>query len=378
MAVYTAFLAIIVPFATMRYSLTIPICKTEKLAANMMWLCFLLIIGGTVLTWFVLMLFGEPLLAAINMQKLSPYWYLVPVGFLFTGIYEVLTQYAIRKKALGAIAKSSVVQKVIGSTIKVLFGFLSIKPLGLLLGNLFSEAGGISTLLRSYWADFKKSLASYSPVKVRYGAKRYRNFPIYRVPSQIMLASASNIPVFYYAWQFSGAVVGQIGWARTMLSIPVTFLCTAVGKAFFAEIAEMGKGRSAEIYRLTVSIMKKLFFLSLIPFAIVIIFGPWIFSFIFGAEWYDAGFYARCFSVFLILQVVYSPISDGIFNVFEKQSFVMWLEISRLLITVVALAVAYCLHLGPIPTILIYSIGLALQYTASIIVVFRILKSDRI
>ena len=373
LAVYSSLLALIAPFSTLRYTLAIPICRTEKHAVNLMVVCFLILIFGTAIMNLVFCMFGAPLLNLLNMEVLQSYWYLLPIGFLFTGAFDILSQYAVRKKDMISLAKASVIQKIIGSAFKIVLGLLSIKPIGLLLGDLLNQSGGITILLRSFWSDIQSRYKYLSSVKFCYLVRRYKNFPIYRVPSQILLAASSSLPIMYFAYQFDAETTGQIGIARTMLSVPVTFLGYAVGKAYFAEIASMRRV-SGDVFSLTVSVVKKLFLLSIVPFGVIVLFGPLIFEIIFGSEWHDSGLYARLFSVYLIFQFMYSPISDGIFNVFEKQSKVFALEMFRFSIIISTLFISFVFQFKPSTTILFYSSGLAIQYIISLIVVLYIVK----
>ena len=373
LAVYSSLLAMITPFATLRYPLAIPICRNEKLAVNLMAACLLILIIGTTLIYIIFGTFGAKLLDVINMAALTNYWYLLPIGFLFTGFYNILNQYAIRKKKMSALAKASIIQKFTGSLVKILLGLLSFKPVGLLLGDIMTQSGGITVLLKSFWIDLRKRIKEISFIKIRYTLRRYIKFPIYRVPQQILLAAASSLPIMFFAFQFDAKTTGQIGLARTMLSVPVTFMGYAVGKAYFAEIANLNRN-SNEIYSLTLSVIRKLFLLSFIPFGLVIVFGPQLFEIIFGIEWHDSGIYARLFSIFLIFQFIYSPISEGIFNVFEKQSKVLLLECFRFLIILTVLGISYYFRLSPSYTLLSYSLGLALQYIISLVVVYNIIR----
>lgn len=374
LTVYSSLLAIIVPFSTCRYSLAIPICKSEKTAFNLMIACFLILIFGSISLFFVFSLFGKSILSLLNMNVIIKYWYLLPIGFLCHGLYEIFSQYSIRKKTLTALAKASVIQKITGSAFKIGLGVLSFKPIGLLIGDLMTQTGGISVLFRSYRKDLVANIRQISWRRIRYSLKRYRYFPVYRIPSQILLASAGSLPILYFSWEFDAAITGQIGIARTMLSIPVTFFGYTVGKAFLAEIVHIGKERNNEIYAITLSIIKKLFLFSLLPFSMVILFGPWIFEIVFGPNWYDSGIYARFFAIFLIFQFVYSPISESVFNVFEKQSKVFFLEISRFVIIILTLSASYLLKIDSYNTILLYSVGLAFQYLISLYIIFRILR----
>lgn len=160
----------------------------------------------------------------------------------------------------------------------------------------------------------------------------------------------------------------------TMLSAPVAIVCKSVGKAFYGEIASLGRKSGKEISTLTVWIMIRLFVVSIIPFTLIICFGPWIFRTFFGAEWTQSGTFARYLCFYLIFRFVYSPISDGIFNVFEQQKLVFWLEVSRIMIVVLSLFISYFYDFPVANTIVIYSLALTVQYILSIILVFYILR----
>ena len=120
--------------------------------------------------------------------------------------------------------------------------------------------------------------------------------------------------------------------------------------------------------------MIKLLAIIIVPFLLILCFGPWLFLNFFGPEWTLSGVFARYMSLYLIFRFVYSPVSDGIFNVFECQKILFWLEVSRLTIVVMSLLVAFLYGFSVIDTIIIYSLALMVQYLLSIILVFYILK----
>lgn len=120
--------------------------------------------------------------------------------------------------------------------------------------------------------------------------------------------------------------------------------------------------------------MKRLLVISIVPFTLVVCFGPWIFQSFFGAEWTQSGVYARYLCLYLIFRFVYSPISDGIFNVFEQQKLVFWLEVSRIAIVALSLFTSYFCDFSVVNTIVIYSLVLTVQYILSIILVFHVLR----
>lgn len=373
LAVFLSLIAIIAPFGTFRYSLAIPLPKNDITASNIVASSFLILLTFSFFLFLGLALFRD-LLVTFSMEFIVAYWWLVPISILGMGIYELLSQWGIRKRAFTILAKTSVTQKVIGSFLKIVLGLVNIKPLGLLIGDLMTQMGGISSLILCFKNDIKNNGKHISKRKIKYTLKRYISFPKYRVPSQFLLAFSGNIPILYFAWKFGADVAGEIGLARTLLSIPITFIGYSVGKAFFSEIAVMGNQNGAAIYAITRTVMWKLFKISFVPFILIIMLGPFIFEVLLGSEWHQAGLYARVMSIYLMAQFVYSPISDGIFNVFEKQLSVLFIEISRFVIIVVVFLCSYWFNWDSILTVTAYSIGLALQYIISTYIVFRVLK----
>ena len=373
LAVFVSMVTILSSFSSMKYSAAIPLSRNNSITTNTVVLCFLLLSVVSTLSLVVMLISGDELFKLLSVEEISSYWWLIPIGLMFTGVFDILTQYTIRGKAFATLATANVSQKITGSCVKIGLGLLGMKPLGLLIGDLFMTTGGISLILRKFWSDLK-NYRYVSLRKIKYCAIRYVDFPKYRMPSQLLLSLSGNLPVLFFAWKFSTAVTGQIGLARTMLSIPVTFIGYSVGRAFLGEIAELGKENGAAIYKITKSVIKKLFQISLIPFVVIGLFGPWIFQIVFGSEWYDAGVFARLMTIFLIFQFIYSPIEEAIFNVFEKQSLSLVIEISRIIIILLVLFSSYGLDLSSFDTVLVYSIGLAIQYFIALLIVLSVIR----
>jgi O-antigen/teichoic acid export membrane protein len=373
LSVFTALVAILAPLATFRYSLAVPLPKNDGLAYNITVLSFIILSVTSILIFLLFYFFGSFLLGLFSMQQIEPYWYLLPIAFLGTGLYELLTSWAIREKAFTPLAKTKVSQKLIGAGMKIVLGLAGLKPLGLLIGQIFTQAGGIATLSRSFKHKFKENAGFVSKRNIQLLSKRYIDFPRYRVPAQFLLALTSRAPLLFFAWHFDAETTGQIGLATMMLSFPITLIGYTTGKAYYAEIAAIGKKMSDKILKITKNITFKLFLFSILPFSVIFLFGPWVFRIVFGEVWYDAGVYARILAIYLLAQFVYSPISEGVFNVFEKQSLVLVLETIRLLSTIIVLALSFYFKWGPIYVLSFYSIMLTIHYVVSTIVVFRLI-----
>ena len=372
LSVFVAIVAIIAPIATFRYSLAIPLPKSDGMAMNIAVAAIGVLLFTSVIVSFVFLLFGEQILTVFSMEQLIPYWYLVPIAMIGTGMYEVLSNWAVREKAFSPLAKTKVWQKTIGAITKIGLGLVGLKPLGLLIGHIFTQAGGILTLLKEFRSTIVGKMKSVTKGRVKLSAIRYVDFPKYRMPSQVLLILSSKLVLFYFAWQFGADIAGLIGLALIVVMIPVTLLGYTTGKAYYAEIAIIGKEKPDEILSVTKGIVKKLVLVSILPFAILFILGPWIFELVFGNEWTQAGKFASILSIYLLAQFVYSPVSEGAFNVFEKQAFVLGIEFGRLALIIVAFTVSYMINWDPVETLILYSILIFIHYTIATYIVFNV------
>ncbi len=374
LAVFASLCVLCYPFCTLRYTLAIPLHSNEKIGINSLAACFLILLINTVIIGIILVFFHSPVLSFFSSENIDAFWYFIPLAFFLNGTAEVLSYYSTRYRDFSTIAKVTVVQKVIGALTKIVLGLFRFNVIGLLIGNILAESGGLSLYIRTYWKRLKEGFRNVTWKRVCFVLKRYMDFPLYRIPSQILLKASGSLPILYFAWHSGTDTTGQISLAITMLSVPVAVVCRSVGKAFYGEIASLGRKSGKEISTLTVRIMIRLFAVSIIPFTLIICFGPWIFRTFFGAEWSQSGTFARYLCFYLIFRFVYSPISDGIFNVFEQQKLVFWLEVSRMAIVASSIFISYIYDFSVANTIIAYSLALTVQYILSIILVFHILR----
>ena len=376
LAVFASLCALFYPFCTFKYTVAIPLHPNETVGINALAACLVILAVNTVILFTALFLYHSPILSLFSSEAIDSFWYYIPVAFLFSGLADALSYFSTRYRNFSIIAKVTVVQRAIGALTKIVLGLLHFNVVGLLIGNILAESGGLSLYIRTYWRRLKENASKVTTGKIRFVLKRYIEFPSYRLPSQILQNASGSIPVLYFAWQYGTGVTGLISLAITMLSAPVGIVCTSVGKAFYGEIASLGRKGNEEIAALTVRIMIRLLAISIVPFTLIICFGPWIFKTLFGPEWSQSGIYARYLCLYLIFRFVYSPVSDGIFNVFEQQKLLFRLETFRFIIVAASLLISYCFNLTVTHTVVIYSLALTIQYILSNILVFNILRKS--
>jgi O-antigen/teichoic acid export membrane protein len=377
LSVFIALTALLAPLNTLSYSLAIPLPKHDGTAVNLFALCAFILFSVSLLIFLLFGAVAPALLDLLSMRQLLPYWWLLPVALAGAGIYELLTSWAVREKAFKPIARTSIWQAAFGSTIKIGLGLLGSKPLGLLIGHIFSQAGGFLSLTRSFFNQLKAGFKRVSWRRMALLGKRYADFPQYRLPSQIFLVLSQKAPLFFFARQFGTEATGHLGLALVTIAIPMSLFGQTTGQAYYSEIAKIGRRNPEKIKKITISIMKRLVLISFLPCTILFVLGPWLFQVFFGKVWREAGGFASILVLYLFAQFVYTPIANGVLNVFEKQYLVLMINLSRVLLIFSAFWVSYLIGARPDSTLYLYSVTLSVQYILAALLVFRAISSPK-
>lgn len=330
LAIYISIVAVLVPILTLRYVTAIPLPKTDAMAFNLFMLCAKLILVGTLLISLVLGFFGETVLGWFSMQEFAHLWWLIAIGVMGTATYELFSLWASRKKDYKIIAKTQFTQSLTGNAVKIGLGLLSLTPLGLVIGQLVAQSGGVGSLFKNAYKDFKKLYPSLSNKKQNFVAKYYQEFPWFRLPSQFLMVLSTQAPVLMMSALFSAEPVGQFGLATMALSMPVSLIGQAVARAYYAEVAAIGRSNYKKIKRITWNVQRKLMLIGGPPVIMLALLAPWLFSIVFGEEWLTAGEYARILAPYILLMLISTPLVQ-VLNVVGSQFVFLFINTSRVI-----------------------------------------------
>ncbi|WP_444984367.1 lipopolysaccharide biosynthesis protein [Halomonas mongoliensis] len=370
MAVYTALIAMLLPLMTLRYALALPLPQHDGIAMNIMVLSAGILLAFGIALTVILAVFSAPLLGLLSMEFLIPWWWLIILGLLGAGIYELLTFWATRKRDYKIIARTNVTQSLAGNGVKIGLGLLIAGPLGLLVGQLVSKSGGIGTMLHAFLTDFSANWRHVRYRRMVFLSKHYATFPLYRVPSQFLLAFAMQAPVFFIASNFSTAEAGQFALAMTVIALPVTLVAQSAGKAFLGEAAKAGAKDQAKLRRMTVDVIQKTSLMSLIPAIVLFWFGEILFTLVFGDNWQMAGLFASYLSIYLFFHFISNPIQH-VFQVVGRNDLYFQQVLRRAIMIVCVFTASYLLGLDAASTVLIYALVMSIHYGIVCVIALR-------
>ncbi|MFH6937387.1 oligosaccharide flippase family protein [Flavobacterium sp. FlaQc-30] len=298
---------IIGTFINGKYERVILLARNNQELNNSSILCFLISILVSFLTFIVVLLGQNIFLDYYSIsQEFYNWFYLLPVVLLVYGFNVTILSYLNYKEDYKTISTSRVV-KTLTSTIFSVLGIYFMKNFGgLILGELIGYF--ISTLIigNKIKGIYNFNLYSFSEVKKL--AIKYKTFPVYNIPSDLFNAISSQMPSFFLIAFFGANVTGQYALMKKIIDAPISLFSSSILEVFRQKAAEqyIKFGTCKELF---IKTAKNLTIISGPPFLVLFIFGPQLFVFFFGEEWFMAGVYARIFSIFYFFKFISSPLS---------------------------------------------------------------------
>lgn len=314
LAVYTSMLAMFAVVVSLRYQLAIPLPEKEEDAVHVVVLCFLVVLGMSLITVLVVLFMGQSIVEMTNTPGLIRYMWLLPIGLFLTGIYQVFNYWAIRTKAFTAIARTKLTQTL--SMVTVQLGGYTFGPLALLLGQVLGNAAGMINLgtltIHNRWAVFR----SVKLHDVLIAARRYKHFPMFSTLGGALNTAGIQLPPLLFAAMFSTSSAGIFMLTHRVLTMPMQLVGRAIADVFFSRAAEAR--RHGNMGQLVADIHEKLVHIIMPLVLILILVGPDLFTMVFGSDWRQAGIFAQWMAIFLYFKFITSPLSQ-IVSILEKQ-----------------------------------------------------------
>lgn len=317
-AIYLSLVSFIVVIACGKYELAIMLPDEENDAVNVLSLSIILTFFVSIVTLVIVLIFNSEIVRLLGNVKIEKWLYLVPVAVFFAGCYQALNYWFNRKESYVILASNRINQSISSATFNLIMGMKGFGAGGLIIGTFIGQSISLSFLVWHFLKELKignKWLISYEEIKKQ--ANRYLDFPRYQLAASCLCEASAQVPILLLSAFFETSAVGFYSLAHRCVSLPMGVLGSAVGQAFFQKASEY-KSDDEKLKELTYKTYKKLLFVGILPFTILMIFGDVIFSFIFGAEWYIAGRYAQILSLWLLFVFISSPLS-AIFIVKELQ-----------------------------------------------------------
>ena len=268
--VFTIFIAVSSIFGSIangRYELAIMLPKKDDDAINIFALGFIITVFLSSVLFILVFSFNNFFVELLKNKDIDNWLYFVPVTVFFTGLFNLLNYYSVRKKYYKSFAKSTILRSVAMVTVQLLVGYLYRGVSGLISGQLFSQFVVDLNLLKNILKD-KILLSKISKVKILALAKRYKDFPKFSMWAILVNSLYQNITNILISTLYNTITLGFYSLAQRVLGIPFSLIGGSVGQVYFQEASKEVQltGNARKSFNSTV---KKLIFIGVPSFLIL-------------------------------------------------------------------------------------------------------------
>ncbi len=373
LGVFMAMVGIIAPLAALTYPTAIVLPKGDSDAKGIIRISLYVSICIATITALILLFFNRQLVYLLKIEDIAPFLYLIPLVILFSAFLQVAQQWLIRTKKFRVTAKAAFLNSLILNIAKVGFGwFYPVATVLVILATLGSAIHALMLILGIRRLNYTQIRGSFGFTKLKVLALKYRDFPIFRAPQVFTYAISQSLPILLLSSFFGPASAGLYSISRTVLVMPITLIGKSIGDVLYPKLTETfndGKGITKMIVKATLGLSA----LGIIPFGVVIAFGPWLFSFVFGSEWLLAGEYARWLAFWLFFMFINRPSVIAIPILGLQGKFLVY-EVFSILLKVIAILFGFFFFDNDILAVALYSIAGVIAY---LFLIFWVIKKSK-
>lgn len=335
-SIYARIILFVSTIATARFESALALPKRNEHAFSLYRLIVQLVIISffiSILVSIIYVFFG------LKKSDESFIYLMIPFGFAPLCMMNIGNGWAMRLGQFKEISRVRMLNSLSMNLSNVFFGWLGLGYKGLILGYI------IGVTLPGAWFTRKYHLLKlkYKDFTIRKRksviGKTYLEFPKVNLPHALMDITRELLIVYFLLLFFDKKVLGSYDFSFKMLKLPLTVIGGAIGQVYFQKIASK-KNNGESLFEITIQTMRNLFFISIVPFTVLYLWGEELFSFVFGAEWSLAGKYSEIMAPWLMMNLVVSPVSQLPVVVGKIKSF-FWVGLLGSFLLVALLTVPY-------------------------------------
>lgn len=334
---FVMIVSVLITMASLRYEDAMMLPEEDDGAAAIFWLA----LGLTVVTALAVAaasFWSGEIAAALRVEAVAPWLWLLAPTLILMRFGKLVEVWMARQKAFRAITAGEVTNKASMMSARIAAGAATNLGAGGLIGGYIAGHVASAIYYAAAFVTFVRSPFDRRPSMsgLRYAARRFRRFPLFSMPSSLLNAVVSRLPVLLLPVYFGLEVVGLFGRAFVALAVPLSLIGTAVSHVFFVHAAEAY--RDGRLATLTQTVHARLVMIGLFPAALLVVAGPELFAFVFGSEWRTAGEYERYLAGWFFLSGVASPLTR-LFDVLERQRTELLISVCATLALTLAIVV---------------------------------------
>ncbi len=337
-SIYMSIVAITAIISTGKYDLAVLMPKSDKKSIHITVLSVLLSLFFSILLLLLVILFGRRFSIILGNENIWPWLYLVPVSTFLVSVFQTLSCWSNRNKRYRRIAGANVSQSVANSGIKITASEVLPNAGGLIAGSVVGQFVGAMIYITDIYRKDRKLLTLISGKEIIRCISEFRLFPKFSMPHYLVNNLSSSLPVFAISAWYSTIETGLYSLAFLMVFRPVNLITNSLTQVISQQtVSRFNEGK--DIRAVVRSFLRKILYLGLFPFLFSVILSlPWVFGFVFGREWTEAGRYMQILMPWIFISYLSSPLSF-LPDMLGMQKKAMWIDIVKLFTRILSIAI---------------------------------------
>jgi O-antigen/teichoic acid export membrane protein len=373
--IYMVFCALLGTLSTMQFQNAIITADDEETALTAFNLSLFVNTSFFIVLSFLILIFRHQISSLYNTPDVERWLIFAPVSTFSIGLNSVLTAWAIRKRKFKIISINRIFAAIIAPIFSILLGVFLIGPLGLFIGLFISQI--VPTITLSAQLVRKEELkVSFDIRRMKAVAKKFRNYPIFSLPAEFINNFANQIPLMILGRTGGIQVVGWYNLSVRMLALPTTLISTSIADVFRQRASEdyFLYGTCRPIF---MKVFKSLVLIVTPVMALLALFGPQLFSFVFGQQWKEAGVITQILTILYGFKFVASPLSYVTY-IANKQWVGLLIDMLLLAILFAVYIVSDVYNLNYRTSLVMFSLSYAVLYFITFYLSYKFTVNDRI
>ncbi|KQQ92602.1 hypothetical protein ASF62_12185 [Leifsonia sp. Leaf325] len=367
--------AVLACLVTLSWERAIVIPRRDEDAANLVRLGLLSVVVVGAIVTALAYIFRAEMASILGSDLFDDDWWVTPVTVVLIGLFGIGSSWVVRHQRYGELGWRNALQGLAQAASSVGLGLLGVGSIGLAISPATGRAAGLLGLARQLRP---KHLMSGTSSGMWATARTYRRFPLVNTWSRLINTLGLQLPVILIITLYASPAAGLYALTLRVLAAPVGIVVDAVSQyfegTFSASLREGGSG----LAKLIRTVSWRLALVAAIPTAVVLLFGPQLFSVVFGAQWEMAGVYAQILIVAYATQFAISPISRSLVILGHQKTQLVW-DVSRAIGTIGAVVVPFALDLEFVYALLCMTTVQVVAYVVLLVLSLRRAnRADRI
>ena len=301
--------------AGLGYEPAIVLPKSRGEARSLLTICQIFTLLSIIVLFVMIVPLRKPLSEWLKAPELLTLALWFPLATAFLSLNRIYDHWLARERRFPLMAVSKVTGASAGALTKILVGLATHgAAVALLIGFMACE------VCKAGWVLIRLGRDAL-PTRVSWQASRdllrdYSNLPKFHLPYLLLNSLASYVPYIVFSACFGAKMVGLFSLGMRMVLVPIELTTQSVAQVFYQRsVAEVHGG--GDLARLVARTTGHLILVGLAPFFLLALSGKWLFYWVFGSEWVQAGICAQILAPAVFVQFVSAPLV--LFNTMGKQ-----------------------------------------------------------